>query len=255
MHALEGLREQVLVGHRDERHGHAGHRPDLGREHAAGVDDDVGADLATFAAMLHGDAGDAALLGRDRHDAGVGVDGRALGPRTGGEGLRQAGRIEPAVGRQVDGTKDTLGRHEREQGLRLVGPDEVQRQAERLGPAGLATELLVPFGCRRQAERSDLVPRRIDAGLRGQPAIQVGAVHHHPGQGHRSSQLTDQPGGVEGRARSQLRAIDQDDVGPAALCQVVRDGGAAHAAADDHRSRALHPGRVAAALGSDEEVR
>ena len=41
--ALDRLGEQVLVGHRDDRDGDADHPADLGREHAAGVDDDVGA--------------------------------------------------------------------------------------------------------------------------------------------------------------------------------------------------------------------
>ena len=43
MDALDRLGEQVLVGHRDDRHGHAGQPADLGGEHPAGVDDDVGA--------------------------------------------------------------------------------------------------------------------------------------------------------------------------------------------------------------------
>ena len=50
--ALDRLGEEVLVGHRDDRHGDAGQPPDLGREHAAGVDDDVGGDLRALALVL-----------------------------------------------------------------------------------------------------------------------------------------------------------------------------------------------------------
>ena len=40
----ERLRDEVLVRERDHRHAHAGQAADLGREHAAGVDDDLGLD-------------------------------------------------------------------------------------------------------------------------------------------------------------------------------------------------------------------
>ena len=42
--AAERLRDHVLVLHRHDRDPHAGQAPDLGREHAAGVDDDLGVD-------------------------------------------------------------------------------------------------------------------------------------------------------------------------------------------------------------------
>ena len=78
------------------------------------------ADLLALAAVLDGDAGDAAALDADRQDPGVLADGRAALPRAGGERLREPGRVEPAVGRQPDGPEDAVGRHEREAGLRLV---------------------------------------------------------------------------------------------------------------------------------------
>ncbi len=56
------LRDQVLVRHRHDRDVHAGERADLPREHAAGVDDDLGLDRA----LVGDDAGHAAALDRDR---------------------------------------------------------------------------------------------------------------------------------------------------------------------------------------------
>ena len=44
MDAVDRLGDQVLVGHRDGRHGHSGHAADLRREHAAGVDDHLAGD-------------------------------------------------------------------------------------------------------------------------------------------------------------------------------------------------------------------
>ena len=44
----ERLRHEVLVGERNDGHAHAGHAADLGGEHAARVDDDLGLDRAPF---------------------------------------------------------------------------------------------------------------------------------------------------------------------------------------------------------------
>ena len=120
------------------------------------------------------------------------------------------------------------------------GADQLERESERLGPAGLPAELLEPLGARREPQRADLVPRRIGPGLGGQAPVEVGAVHHHLGQRDRAPQLADEAGRMERRARGQLRAVDQDDVGPAALGEVVRDRGPADAAADDDRPGVFH---------------
>ena len=124
--------------------------------------------------------------------------------------------------------------------------DQLERQAEGLGPAGLAAQLLEPFRARREPQRADLVPRRVRAGLGGQAPVEVGAVHHHLGERDRAPQLADEPGRVERRARGQLRPVDQDDVGPAALGEVVRDRRPADAAADDDRPCVFHRRSVAA---------
>ena len=49
------------------------------------------------------------------------------------------------------------------------------------------------------------------------------------------SGLADQPGGMEGRAGGQLRALQQHDLAPAAFRQMIGDAAADDAAADDHR--------------------
>ena len=250
MDALDRLGEEVLVGHRDDRHGHADEAADLGGEHPAGIHDDVGPDLRPLAVVLDGDAGHAAALRPDRDDPGPRPDPDALLASAGGERVGEPGRVEPAVGRQPDGAEDAVGRHQREAVLRLLRRDEVERQTERLGPARLASELLEPLRRRRQPERADLVPRRIRARLGGQPPVQLGAVHHHPGEGHGAPELADQSSRVEGRSGGQLGAVDEDDVGPAALREVVGDARPADPAADDDGPRVFHSRRVAAALSS-----
>ena len=112
--ALDRLGEEVLVCHRDDRHRHAGQPADLGREHAAGVDHHVGAELGAFAGVLDRHAGHAAAVRADGDDPGPGPDPGALLSRAGGQRVGQPGRVKPAVGRQPDCAKDAVRRHQRE---------------------------------------------------------------------------------------------------------------------------------------------
>src|SRR5205814_6430434 len=123
--------------------GHARQAPDLRREHAASVDDHLGRDrLAVAALRFDLYAGDAAVLDADTDDAGVLANRGTPRAGPGGQGLRQAGRVEPAVGRQPDRAEDAVEGHQGELLLGLLRCDELQRQPECLGPTGLALELL-----------------------------------------------------------------------------------------------------------------
>ena len=231
------------MGHRDDRHVDAGQPADLGREHAAGVDDDVRPDLrrspscSTVTPVTRPRSTPIADDPRVRPDRDAPLAG------TGREGQGQAGRVEPAVGRQVDGAEHAVERHQREE--RRAPRSALMsstRQPERLGPAGLSAQLLQALRARRQPQRAHLVPRRVRAGLRGEAPVQLGAVHHHLRQRHGAAQLADEPRRVERGAGGQLGAVDEHDVGPAELGEVVRDRGAADAAADDDRPGVLdHP--------------
>ena len=167
-------------------------------------------------------------------------DLRAAPARPLGERERQLARVDVAVGREEGGTEHAVGRHRREELLRLVGRDQLERQAERLRPAGLARDLLHPLGRRREPERPDLVPARLEADLRLERAVQVDALHHHLRERERAAELADEPRGVERRAARELGALDEDDVVPAEPGEPVQDRAAADAASDHHR-----PGPVA----------
>ena len=189
--------------------------------------------------VLNRHAGDPAAVARrcQQRGCGYGPGRREPGPRR--QRQREPRRVQPAIGRQPDRAKDAIGRHQREAVLGLPRRDEVERQSEGLGPASLASSSSNrPAGC--QPQGPDLMPRRVRAGLGLQSPVQVGAVHHHFRERHGAAQLADEAGRVEGRAGGELRAIDQDDVRPAALCQVIGDGRPADAAADDHRPGVLH---------------
>ena len=221
--------------HRDDRDVDARERAELLREHAARVDDDLGLDLAA----VGDDAGDAAAARRDRGHARAGADLGAAAARALGERERELARVDVAVGGEVGRAEHALGRHRREQPLRLLGRDELERQPERLRPARLARELLHALLRRGEAQRADLLPARLQADLVGERAVEVDRVHHHPRQRQRAAQLPDEPGRVEGRAGRQVGPLDEHDVVPAEPRQPVEDRAAAHAAADDDGARTV----------------
>ena len=219
--------------HRDDRHLDPGERADLAREHAAGVDHDLRLDRA----LVGLDAGDAPAFDADRGHARVRVDLGAAAARALGERERELARVDVAVGGEVGGAEHAVGRHRREHLLRPLGGDELERQPERLRPAGLARQLLHPLLGGGEPQRPDLVPAGLELDLLAQRPVEVDRVHHHLRERQGSAQLADEPGRVEGRAARQVGALDEDDVVPAEPREPVEDRGAADAAADDDRAR------------------
>ncbi len=238
--------------HRHDGHVHARERAELLREHAARVDDDLGLDLA----LVGDDAGDAAALDRDAGDARVLVDLRAAAACALREREGELRRVDVAVGRQVGGAEHAVGRHRREQPLRLGRGDQLERQPERLRPARLARELLHPLLGRRQPQRADLAPAGLEPDLVPERPVQLDRVHHHLRQRERAAQLAHQPRRVERRAARQLRPLDEHGVGPAELRQPVEDRAAADTAADHDRPRArLHRANLPQCRGRGGQAR
>ena len=221
-------RDQVLVRHRDHRDDDAGERADLGGEHPAGVDDDLGLDAAPVGL----DRLDPAALDLDPGHPRVRLDLGAAAPGALGEREGELARVDVAVGGEVGGAEDAVGRHRREEPLRLLRRDQLEREAERLRPAGLARELLHALLRGGEPQRADLVPAGLEPDLVAERPVQLDRAHHHLRQAQRAAQLADEAGGVERRAARQVGALDEHDVVPAELRQPVEDGAAADAAAD-----------------------
>ena len=246
---VERLGDQVLVGHRDDRDGHADQPRDIRRGHAGGVDHDLGLDLALVG---HDAADPPAGVALDRGHARARVDLGAVVARAVGQRERQLARVEVAVARQERGAVHALGRHQRKALHRLGGGDDLERESERLGPAGLALDLLQPLGRRGEADAAELVPPGSLPVSRREGRVELDRVHHHPRQRHGRPQLADETGRVPGRAVGQVELLDQHDILEAELREVVGDAAATHAAADHHRSgsvlhRASLPMRVSLA--------
>ncbi len=226
-------RDEVLVSHRDDRHGHAREAPDLAREHASRVDHDSGLDRA----LVRFDADHAAALEPDPGHPRVRVDLGASPPRALGEGKRQLTRVDVAVGRKVGRAEHAVRGHRREELGRPLGGDELEREPEGLRPAGLAAKLLHPLLRRGEPEGADLAPAGLEADLLLERPVEVDRVHHHLGQADGAAQLPDQAGGMEGRAAGQVRTLAKDDVVPAEPGEPVQDRGAADPSADDDGAR------------------
>ena len=218
--------------HRDDRDGDAGHGADLGGEHAARVDDDLGGDRA----LVGLDTRHAAALDADSGHARVGMELGAVPPSALGERERQLAGVDVAVGRDVRGAEHAFRGDRRKQPLRLLGGDQLDRQPERPRPSGLSLELLHPLLRRRQPERADLVPAGLQTDLLLQGAVEIDRGDHHLREAERAAELADEACGVEGRAAGQIGSLDQDDVVPAEPGEPVEDGRAADSAADDDRS-------------------
>jgi hypothetical protein len=160
-------------------------------------------------------------------------DAAAAGACSLGERARQQRRVEVAVARQVGGAAHAVGAHQRKQLARLLGGDQLQRQAERLRPGHLAQDLLLALGRAREADAAALHPAAVER------AVELDGVHHHARQRDTRTQLADEAGGVEGRAAGELVALEQHDIALAELGEVVGDRGAADAATDDDHARAV----------------
>ncbi len=232
---LDRAGDQILVLHRDDGDLHTGHAPELVGPQASRDHHHLGLD----ATVVGDGAGHAAAFDRDLHDPDAGTDPCAARPGAFGEGRRETRGVQVPVRRDERGAQHVRAVDQREAVVRLRRRDDLDRQAERLGPSGHARERLEPVGRGREVQGSHLVPAWVDAGLLVQAGIQVDAVHHHPRVADRVPQLRDQACRMERRAARELGALNEHDVGPAELREVVGDAGTGDASADDNDARAI----------------
>ena len=153
----EGLGDEVLVGEGHDRDAHAGQAPELGGEHPAGVDDDLGLDRPPRRSARRARGRRATSIAVD---ARVGEDPRAAGPRPLGQGVGQLRGVEVAVGGQVGRGAHAVGDHEREALAGLLGAEALEREPERPRPGDLAVELLLALGRAGQPQRRRTPPSR-----------------------------------------------------------------------------------------------
>ena len=191
-------------------------------------DESVPGLYANGAAAFHADPGDRGIL-EDARTAQLG----ALGER-----LRGVDGIGLAVLGQEYAAHQVFDHEQRPAFPDLASREHIDLQAKGLAHRGAATQLLEARLGLGHADRAVLPKARRLPGLGLERVIQIGRIFGELGQVARCAQLTDEPGGVPGRAAGQAPALQQHDVADAQLGQVIGDRAAGNSAADDHDARA-----------------
>ena len=244
-HAQDGQMAQTGHGFGDEvevfagvqGQGDAGLARKLPAPHAAAVHHDIRGDMARLAVLGEVvDAGDLATRLGDTGDLGVFKDLRALHPGTLGQGHGNVGRVALAVQRQVDRADDAV---DVEVGIHRLGfarRDFRDIDVEDAGDGGLAQQFLVPRFGQGDRDGADLTHPRLDPGFGGELDVKISGVFGQTGHVGRTPKLADQARGVPGGARGQLLALQQHDIGPTHLGEVIGDRAARDATADNDRA-------------------
>ena len=137
----------------------------------------------------------------------------------------------------------------------LLGPDHLEREADRPRLAPVAPVLVHPVRHRGEPEAPGPVePDRLPR-LRLEPLVELRAGQVDPREVQARVEVRRVAGGVPRRARRQLGPLDQHRVGPPGAREVVEDAGADDAAADDGDAGRLGHGSASSggsvSVGSD----
>ena len=236
MGPLHGVGDEVVVLGRLERHGHAGSFAELARPHAGGVHDDLGLDGPS----VGDDAGHASSRLRDSCRRHVLEDPGATHPGALRVGHRQVGRVDPAVLGDVERGKDVVRLRRRPHPPELGGGDLLVVHAEAAGEGSLPAEGLEPPWRGRHGEVADGAEAGRLAGLGLDARTQLPRVARHPDERlGRHAGRRDEPRRMPRRPGGELAALQEDDVPPAELHQVVGDARADHASAHDDGAGAV----------------
>jgi hypothetical protein len=240
-----GLGDDVLVLDRDGGEIAADHRGGALGVVAGGCDDHLRDDLERLGAdeiaaalrhdaALHDPVPAAALEGVDlgaAHDLDAALAG-ALGERLG-----HVGRVDVAVGRVEQRADQIIRAHKRIAFLDLTGLEPFEGHAHAFGGAGVEAVFVHPLARLRHAQVADHRESGVEAGLRLQRLVELHAVVVDVADRVAYVEERQEARRVPGGASGQLVALEQHDVAPAGLGQMVGDGAADRASADDDRAR------------------
>ncbi len=212
---------------------------------------DHGAGLARKVAgsRNHMFAGDVALVGLhkpfaiglllDAGDRGVAIDFGTTRTRPLGHGLGQVGWLDIAIIGMLNGADDAIGFAQRPDILELCRCEHVDLHADRLGDTGVIHELVPAVGRAGEPDVGDLAEAGMLAGFGLELAIELHRIlvnlANRIGHVEQRQEARGMPGGTGG----QFLALDQDDIAPALLGEVVKRADAHHATADHHHARLM----------------
>ena len=149
------------------------------------------------------------------------------------QALREVRRVRLAVGRKPERALQVVAAQQRPLVQRLARREQVDVDAEAARHRRLALEHDPALGRARDVDAAALLPAGGEAGLALEARIELDAVLAHARHRAVRTHLADQPGRVPGGAAAEPPLLEQHDVAPAELRQVIGDAHADDAAADD----------------------
>ena len=202
--------------------------------HAAAIHHMLRLDVTGCAVLLHiVDASHPLAVVVNPGDLCTLDDLRPVHPGALGQSHRDIRRIALPVARQVHRRDRILDREPGAEFARLFRRDLVNLDAKGTGKSGLPQDFLMPVLGQCDGHRTgDFHPRR-HTGLGLKVAVEFGGVLRQTRHVLVGPELTDQTGGVPGRAAGQPLPLQKHDILPAALCQMISDRTARDAATDD----------------------
>ena len=214
----------------------AGLGTELARPHAGAVHHDLGLDVA----LRRRDPGDDAALPGDAGDGYALDDGDALLAGALGERHGHVDRVGAPVLLDVEAGEDVVSAGEGEEIADLRRRDLVDGHAAQAVEGGDPAVLLETVGVAGALDEADRLPAGRLAGLGLEPGVEIARVlaHLRRGLGGRA-EGHHEPRRVPGGARGEAIALEEDDVLPAHVAEVIGDGAADDAATDDDDAGAL----------------
>ena len=146
---------------------------------------------------------------------------------------RHPGRVDVALDRVVQRPDEVLRIEQREELLRLLGRDELEVHPEVAPARDRHPQEVHPHLCVGQHQAAGKVDAAVLAGDPLDLLVQLDRVLLELGDVRVAVERVHPAGRVPGRAGGQLAPLEQHDVGPARLRQVVEHAGADDAPADD----------------------
>ena len=159
-----------------------------------------------------------------------------LGPQIAGRGRergRRGVRIEVAISRYPDRSVKRVGGDDRHEPFGFGGGHQLDVEPDAAGAAGAALQLLQLVLARREAKAADRIE---DADLLVKLDAVLAKTHHR----RRGVELCHKPCRMTGRPAGQLILLQQHDVAPSRLREVIRHAGAGDATAYHHSTRLFH---------------
>ena len=233
--SLDGFAQNVMMLDRVERQIHSDAQSELASPHAARKNHPVGANFLTALQSHPGDPLASMRSGglQQRGDARAIEEGCSVGHRTLGQSHRAFARNHPPVTRQIHRPQHVLDLDERPEILSFFGADQMGLDAKDLRHRRSAPKLghALRIGPERQSGGAD--PSHVMPRLLGELGIQLSRVLVDLGHAVAGAQLTDHAGGMPGGSATDESLLEQHDILPARLGQMIGHRTAHNAATDD----------------------